>query len=34
MLYELSLAEATRMKSRDAEPNEPEGMDTGNAPAE
>eukprot|EP00879_Flechtneria_rotunda_P028896 GHRR01031131.1.p2 GENE.GHRR01031131.1~~GHRR01031131.1.p2 ORF type:complete len:167 (+),score=60.45 GHRR01031131.1:148-648(+) len=31
MLYELSLAEATGMKSRDAEPDDPEGMDTGNA---
>ncbi|WIA29404.1 hypothetical protein OEZ86_011908 [Tetradesmus obliquus] len=34
MLYELSLAEATGMKSRNAEPDESEGMDTGNATAD
>ena len=34
MLYELSLAEATGMKSRDAEPDEPEGTDAGNTTAD
>ncbi len=36
IMYELSLADAIGMKSRDIEPEEPEGMDTGtgNATAE
>lgn len=34
MLYELSLADAIGIKSRDAEPDYQEGVDTGHATAE